>query len=329
MNRIRFIWPKRAVLIFAAAGLLGLAACKETSSSSAEPDTYAQLVSEGGEISFPADFPNGFVFIGSWAVAGDGGVADIHSVYARPSDVTAFKTAGKFPDGAVLIKEVMATRGATHTTGEAFWPQETKTWFMMVKDAEGRFADNPLWGDGWGWAQFDPKDTTRQIATDYKTDCQSCHVPVKDSDWIYTYAYPTLGPKGQVNIPEGAMPAAMAHDATGHRSTATDGGKGDPAAGKIAFEKTCTACHSTAAGQAGIGPSLAGVAGRKAGTGPGYEYSPQMVQSGVTWTPENLTKHLEKPREFIPGNRMGNLFPNGVTDAAERQDIVAYLGTLK
>lgn len=324
----------RWVFVVASIVLVGVSACKEAGPVSAEPDAYSQMVSADGAISFPADFPNGFMFIGSWAVAGDEGVADIHSVYARPSDVEAFKQAGKFPDGAVLIKEVSSTRGATHTTGEAFWPDQTKTWFMMIKDTQGRFDSNPLWGDGWGWAQFDPKDPSRQIATDYKVDCQACHTPVKDLDWIYTYAYPALGPKGQVNIPSDATAGAMAEGAAGHRTGAAAAsdpadGQGDVAAGKIAFEATCAACHSTAPGQAGIGPSLAGVAGRKSGTGPGYQYSQQIIDAGITWTPENLAKHLEDPKGFIPGNRMGNLFPNGVKDAKQRSDIIAFLETLK
>ncbi len=27
---------------------------------------------------------------------------------------------------------------------------------------------------------------------DYTTDCQSCHVPARQSDWIYTHGYPVL-----------------------------------------------------------------------------------------------------------------------------------------
>lgn len=54
-----------------------------------------------------------------------------------------------------------------------------------------------------------------------------------------------------------------------------------------------------------------------------------MSSSDVIWTPENLGKHLEKPKELIPGNRMGNLFPKGVQDAKQREDIVAYLQTVK
>jgi len=54
-----------------------------------------------------------------------------------------------------------------------------------------------------------------------------------------------------------------------------------------------------------------------------------MSNSEVIWTPENIAKHLEKPKELIPGNRMGNLFPGGVQDPRQRGDIVAYLQTVR
>ena len=69
---------------------------------------------------------------------------------------------------------------------------DLKQWFVMVKDAKGRFAENPIWGDGWGWALFKPDNASVNVAKDYKTDCLGCHIPAKDKDWIYTEAYPTL-----------------------------------------------------------------------------------------------------------------------------------------
>lgn len=290
----------------------------------------SSAVNERGDLSFPADFPNSYVFIGSWAVNGSAGaVAELHSVYSRPQDVSKFKETGNFADGAVLLKEVTATLGASHTTGNASWAHESKTWFMMIKDSKKRFPSNPLWGDGWGWAQFDPA-TKRQIATNYKTDCLGCHVPVKQSDWVYTYAYPALGPRGQVNIPMDAIAGDHAKKTPEQSGVVVaQGSSGDIVAGKTAFGIYCAGCHSVTAGEVGIGPSLSGVVGRKAGTSGGYAYSPAMANSEVVWTLENIGKHLEKPKELIPGNRMGNLFPAGLQDAGKRGDIVAYLQTLK
>jgi hypothetical protein len=65
-------------------------------------------------------------------------------------------------------------------------------WFVMVKDGVGRFPGNKLWGDGWGWSWFDATDPQKTTSTDYTADCQSCHLPAWESDWIYTQGYPVL-----------------------------------------------------------------------------------------------------------------------------------------
>ena len=78
-----------------------------------------------------------------------------YEVFQQPAkDVIYFRKNGRFPDGAVIIKEVLEAIGSGHTTGKAYWGERGKTWFVMVKDTHGRFTTNPLWGDGWGWAQF-------------------------------------------------------------------------------------------------------------------------------------------------------------------------------
>jgi Cytochrome P460 len=57
---------------------------------------------------------------------------------------------------------------------------------------KGRHAGNKLWGDGWGWSWFDAANPSKTTSTDYKKDCQSCHVPARVSDWIYVNGYPPL-----------------------------------------------------------------------------------------------------------------------------------------
>lgn len=297
---------------------------------------YSPIVGAGGQISFPANFPEGYLHIGTWAVLGEDGVADTHNVYTRPNDVAYFRRNGAFPDGAVVIKEVLEAVGSGHTTGRAFWGVEGKTWFLMVKDAKGRFSANPLWGDGWGWAQFDPKDRTKQIATNYKTDCLHCHVPAKAMDWVYVYAYPALGEKAFHFTPEvvrsGHMKASAGHRGGGasdnSSGAAVSGEQRQVLSGKQLFTNTCSACHSLVAGEHGTGPSLFGVLGRQAGSLPGFAYSDAMRNSGVNWSAENIVKHLADTRGFIPGNRMGSFF-KGVPTADERESIVAYLATIK
>jgi cytochrome c len=87
----------------------------------------------------------------------------------------------------------------------------------------------------------------------------------------------------------------------------------------------CAACHSTERGEHGIGPSLAGVFGRRTGTVAGFEFSQAMKDSGLTWNQANLDRYLTDPRGVVPGTTMAY---NGVKDAAQRQAVINYLKTL-
>jgi len=84
----------------------------------------------------------------------------------------------------------------------------------------------------------------------------------------------------------------------------------------------CKTCHSLEPGKNGVGPSLHGVFGRKAGTESGFNYSPAMVNSNVVWNEDTLSKYLADPKGFIPGNKMP--FP-GLADAQKRQAVITYL----
>jgi len=96
----------------------------------------------------------------------------------------------------------------------------------------------------------------------------------------------------------------------------------DAAAGEKAF-LVCRACHQIGPNaKLAVGPVLNGVVGRRAGTFPGYEYSPANKDSGLTWTPEELDKYLESPQTVVPHTKM--IFP-GLKDAQKRKDVIAYL----
>jgi cytochrome c len=157
-------------------------------------DNFSPYVTKDGEISLPKDFREKFLHLGTWAVATKPGkpVDELHGVYARPEDLQAYRRNGKFPDGAVLVKDVTNVGSEKLTTGQATRATDLKIWFVMIKDARGRFPNNALWGDGWGWALFEAKDPKRNIATNYKTDCKVCHIPAKKDDWVYVQGYPVL-----------------------------------------------------------------------------------------------------------------------------------------
>jgi nitrite reductase (NO-forming) len=95
---------------------------------------------------------------------------------------------------------------------------------------------------------------------------------------------------------------------------------GDAAAGRLVFRK-CQACHSMEPGKTILGPSLAGILGRKAGSDPGYSYSPAMKQANIVWDAKSLDAYLSDPQKFVPGNKMP--FPGLKTDN-DRADVIAF-----
>ena len=97
----------------------------------------------------------------------------------------------------------------------------------------------------------------------------------------------------------------------------------DAEKGKAVFEQ-CAACHSIDGSGDYDGPSLKGVIGRKAGSLEDYRYSAAMKRSGVTWDAASLDTYITDPQAFIPGNRMAFA---GISDKAERDDLIAYLQT--
>ena len=101
---------------------------------------------------------------------------------------------------------------------------------------------------------------------------------------------------------------------------------GDAAAGRTVFQTSCSICHSVQPGQNRIGPTLAGLIGRRTGTVPGYTYSPANEGANLTWDAATLDKYLEAPRAMMPGTKMTYA---GVKDPSKRSDLVTYLETLK
>jgi cytochrome c len=104
---------------------------------------------------------------------------------------------------------------------------------------------------------------------------------------------------------------------------AADASAQDAAKGKTIFESRCIACHSLEANR--VGPALGTVVGRKAGTAPGFNYSPALKAAGHVWDEEKLQTWLTNPQAFVPGAVM----PFRLGDADERKNVAAYLASLK
>ena len=100
---------------------------------------------------------------------------------------------------------------------------------------------------------------------------------------------------------------------------------GDATVGEKVFATHCAVCHATTPGENKIGPSLAGIAGSKSGTVPGFNFSTAMKEANVTWDDANLDKYLANPSGFVRGTKMFVNLPS----ETDRANVIAYLNTLK
>lgn len=98
-----------------------------------------------------------------------------------------------------------------------------------------------------------------------------------------------------------------------------------PPSGEDVFDQQCSVCHSLKPAPGKMGPPLAGVVGRKAGTLSGYAYSNALKASGLTWTVQTLDVYVKAPAKTVPGTKM----LLGAPDAQQRAAVIQYLASVK
>jgi cytochrome c len=95
----------------------------------------------------------------------------------------------------------------------------------------------------------------------------------------------------------------------------------DAARGAEVFRK-CATCHTLEAnGRNRVGPRLAGVFGRTAGSVADFRYTDALRNSGIVWDDASLDAYLKDSEAFVPGTKMYG----GLTLDADRADLIAYL----
>jgi cytochrome c len=96
----------------------------------------------------------------------------------------------------------------------------------------------------------------------------------------------------------------------------------DAAAGESRFKSLCFPCHDVGPGaKVKLGPPLNGLAGRAAGTMPGYNYSDANKNSGITWSAESFAEYIKNPMQRMPGTKMAF---GGVRDEKDIANLWAF-----
>ncbi|MBT8078236.1 MAG: cytochrome c family protein [Gammaproteobacteria bacterium] len=85
----------------------------------------------------------------------------------------------------------------------------------------------------------------------------------------------------------------------------------------------CRACHSfDAGGPQLLGPNLAGVFNRAAGSVAGFPYSGAMLDADIIWTARAMDAFLTQPFVFLPGTQMAYV---GMPVATDRNALILFL----
>ena len=101
----------------------------------------------------------------------------IHHIYANKAAVEGYKK-GKFPDGAVIVFDLLDTKSADNTVTEG----ERKVVGVMHKDSR-KYKDT----GGWGYEGFAKDSTTeRAVGKNAASACHQCHTAQKDKDFVFS-----------------------------------------------------------------------------------------------------------------------------------------------
>lgn len=97
-------------------------------------------------------------------------------------------------------------------------------------------------------------------------------------------------------------------------------------AGRKVFQRRCQTCHGvTGPADSTLGPSLAGIVGRKSGSGDTGVHSRATVAAGTVWTRNSLRRYLYDPGRDLPGTVMSAQ----LRDPQELEAVLSFLETLR
>ncbi|RMH79614.1 MAG: cytochrome C [Calditrichaeota bacterium] len=100
----------------------------------------------------------------------------IHHVYANDKALQALKSGGTFPDGAVLVFDLLEALEQDNAIVEG----PRKVVGVMEKNS-AKFAAT----GGWGFEGF-KGDTRERVVTDPNGQCFACHTSQKEKDFVFS-----------------------------------------------------------------------------------------------------------------------------------------------
>jgi hypothetical protein len=143
--------------------------------------------------------PQGYrewVFVGSPLTPNDmnngkAAFPEFHHVYIPAKYFNVYKRTGAFPNGTILVKELLSVGKKQAPSGKGYFNGDFIGLEATIKDTK-RFKDEP---GNWAYFSFTTpigqphKKSTKALT---KNKCNFCHQAFAKDDWVFTQYYPVL-----------------------------------------------------------------------------------------------------------------------------------------
>jgi hypothetical protein len=143
--------------------------------------------------------PTGYrhwVFVGSPLTPNDmndgkAAFPEFHHVYIHPDAFSVYKRTGAFPDGTIIIKELLSVGKKQAPSGKGYFNGDFIGLEATIKDTK-RFKNEP---GNWAYFSFTTpigQPHKKSAKAFPKTKCNFCHQAFAKDDWVFTQYYPVL-----------------------------------------------------------------------------------------------------------------------------------------
>lgn len=141
------------------------------------PEGYRQWIYVGTPVT-PNDMNNG-----------KAAFPEFHNVYIDPYSFGQWQKTGKFPDGTIIVKELVSVGSKAAVSGQGYFMGDFLGLEATVKSKK-HFSGEP---NHWAYFSFGKRPNMTQSAKAFATDkCASCHQAAAADDMVFTQYYPVL-----------------------------------------------------------------------------------------------------------------------------------------
>ncbi len=187
INQVRAHWKiLPAVLAFAMITIVINTAVAPASKSMAKFNSK-------GELKRPVDYRE-WVYVGTPITPnelnnGKAAFPEFHNVYIDPNSWASYKKTGEFPDGTIIVKELVSVGSKAAVSGNGYFMGDFLGLEATVK-SKARFPGEP---NNWAYFTFGKQPKLNATAKAFATDkCAACHQASAAQDMVFTQYYPVL-----------------------------------------------------------------------------------------------------------------------------------------